>query len=78
MGNLFSLFEESDSLTHICPLCDEGIIKKKYIYNDMECFQCKKRCASYYHPECWSNYMDTFLSKKGCFICYRCKNSSQV
>ena len=78
MGILFSLFEESDSPTRICPLCNEAVIKNIYIYNNMMCSQCEKRCASYYHPECWRNYMDTFISKKGCFICYRCKNSSEL
>ena len=77
MGNSFSIFEDTDSLTPICPLCNKHTTKGMYIYNNMECFQCKNRSEEYYHPECWRNYMDTHLTKNGnYFVCYKCTNNN--
>lgn len=76
MGNYFSMFEDTDSTTPICPLCNKNTTKGMYIYNNMECFQCKKRSEEYYHPDCWTNYMDTYMLKKGYFVCYKCTNNN--
>ena len=73
MGNFLSLFEDSETVTPICPLCNKHTIKDIYIYSDLQCSQCKKRCPSYYHPECFRNYMNTNINNKTQFICYKCK-----
>ena len=71
MGNLYSLFEESEETPlSNCPFCNKPVFKDRYLYSDLKCSQCEKPSNEYYHPECWRTYREMYASDK--FVCYAC------